>query len=116
MLADYAVLDLENEIWTCANYDTFNKEQISSFVCEAYSGLMFTIAGKLQSYHLTDGEVNILRALVLFNPGKRKLLYQFIIVLFSIYLPILPLLISLFFLVPQISLAKACSRTRTEHD
>ena len=75
MLADFSVLDMENELWTWQNYDTYNKEEISIFFCESYSRQMFTIARKLQSFHLTDGEVNILRALVLFNPGKLSKLW-----------------------------------------
>ena len=38
-------------------------------MCESYSKKMFIIAEKLQKLHLTTGEVNILRAIVLFNPG-----------------------------------------------
>ena len=69
MLADYAVLDPENGLWTCANYSTFNVEEISLCTCESYSKKLFIIAEKLQNLHLTTGEVNILRAIVLFNSG-----------------------------------------------
>ena len=69
MLADYAVLDPENGLWTCANYSTFNAEEISLCTCESYSKKLFIIAEKLQKLHLTTGEVNILRAIVLFNSG-----------------------------------------------
>ena len=78
MLADYPVVDPENGLWTCANYSTFNAEEISLCMCESYSKKMFIIVEKLQKLHLTTGEVNILRAIVLFNPGMKWFISVFI--------------------------------------
>ena len=70
MLADYPTLDLENGLWTWANYETFDKEGISVQSCEPYYKKLFELAEKLQKLCLTTGEANVLRAVVLFNPGK----------------------------------------------
>ena len=77
MLADYPALDLENGLWTWANYETFDKEGISIQSCEPYYKKLFQLAEKLQKLHLTPGEVNVLRAIVLFNPGKNILNFYF---------------------------------------
>ena len=69
MLADYPTLDLENGLWTWANYETFDKEGISIQCCEPYYKKLFELAEKLQNLCLTTGEANVLRAVVLFNPG-----------------------------------------------
>lgn len=70
MFADYPSLDVEKGLLTCQNYDTFSREEITAFFSENYTDKLFSIAGKLQSLNLTDDQVNILRAYVIFNPGK----------------------------------------------
>ena len=70
MLADYTTLDLESGLWTWPNYETFDKEGMSIRWFEPYYKKLFEIAEKLQKLHLTAGEENVLRAIVLFNPGK----------------------------------------------
>ena len=70
MLADYTTLDLESGLWTWPNYETFDKEGMSIRWFEPYYKKLLEIAEKLQKLHLTTGEENVLRAIVLFNPGK----------------------------------------------
>ena len=70
MLADYTTLDLESGLWTWPNYETFDKEGVSIRWFEPYYKKLLEIAEKLQKLHLTVGEENVLRAIVLFNPGR----------------------------------------------
>lgn len=75
MLADYPGLDIENGLWTWGNYYTYSRDEISNLQCETYSKKLFTIAEKLQSYHLTLDEINVLRAIVMFNSGTPNYMY-----------------------------------------
>ena len=69
MLADFAVLDIEKGLLTYQDFQTFNCEDSAICMCENYFSQLLVIAEKLQNLRLTEGEVNILRAVILFNPG-----------------------------------------------
>ena len=70
MLADFAVLDIEKGLWSYHDFQTYNSEDSAICMCENYFRELLVIAEKLQNLHLTEGEVNILRAVILFNPGR----------------------------------------------
>lgn len=66
-MADYRSLDIENGLVTSHTYATVKKEE---FLSEEYVITLFHIGKKLQNCNLTDDEVDVLRAIVLFNPGN----------------------------------------------
>ena len=69
MLADYSSLNIENGLVTSHNYVTVKREE---FLSEILVTGLFMIGEKLQKCDLTFDEVNVLRAIVLFNPGNHK--------------------------------------------
>ena len=69
MLADYSSLNIENGLVTSHNYVTVKREE---FLSEILVTGLFRIGEKLQKCDLTFDEVNVLRAIVLFNPGKHR--------------------------------------------
>ena len=69
MLADYSSLNIENGLVTSHNYVTVKREE---FLSEILVTGLFIIGEKLQKCDLTFDEVNVLRAIVLFNPGNDK--------------------------------------------
>ena len=70
MLCHYPAMDIENGLLTCHNYLTFKEDDLAFFNSKEFTTKLFGIAGKLQKLSLTSDETNILRAFVIFNPGK----------------------------------------------
>ena len=70
MFCHYPAIDIENGLLTYHNYLTFKEDDLAFFNSKDFTTKLFGIAGKLQKLNLTSDETNVLRAFVIFNPGK----------------------------------------------
>ena len=74
MLADFPSVDVENGLRTIQNFDTLTKEEMERFFTKDYAKKTFAITEKLQQFDFSQDEINVMRAFVIFNPGRDKLL------------------------------------------